>query len=167
MAKVTGPLMSVSATGTLGKTMTFDKRGYVRKWVVPTNPNTAGQQAIRNILKDIQLILKELGAVKRPQVKEALGYRWGSVIISELMASDHAKWDSLLAAEALFQAAEKTAWEGANPGVGITADLGGSFYAVVKAAYDVCLRVSGSGVFTAPVAANAATIGPEFIDDTP
>ena len=35
MAKVINPLLSGSASGQLGHMMTFDKRGFVRQYVVP------------------------------------------------------------------------------------------------------------------------------------
>ena len=41
MVKVYGPMMSLDATGTIGKTATFSKwkgRNYVRQRVVPANP---------------------------------------------------------------------------------------------------------------------------------
>ena len=50
MAKVTGPLFSLSASGQIAKTLVFMKwKGIddVRKYVIPANPNTAAQQAQR------------------------------------------------------------------------------------------------------------------------
>ena len=53
MAKVTGPLMSLDASGTVAKTTTFSKwkgRNYVRHRVIPRNPQSAGQVATRGYL---------------------------------------------------------------------------------------------------------------------
>ena len=50
MAKVTGPLFSLSASGQIAKTLVYgDWKGIdvVRKYVIPANPNTAGQQTQR------------------------------------------------------------------------------------------------------------------------
>ncbi len=50
MAKVTGPLMSLDASGTVGGVATFSKwkgRNYVRLRVIPQNMRTAGQQLVR------------------------------------------------------------------------------------------------------------------------
>lgn len=50
MAKVTGPLFSVDASGKLADSIVFSKwRGIhtVRQWAKPANPNTAGQQVVR------------------------------------------------------------------------------------------------------------------------
>lgn len=46
MVKVHGPMMSLDATGTLGKAVTFAKwkgRNYVRERVIPSNPKSGGQ----------------------------------------------------------------------------------------------------------------------------
>ena len=53
MAKVTGPLFSLSASGQIAKTLVFMKwKGIadVRKYVIPANPNTAAQQAQRALI---------------------------------------------------------------------------------------------------------------------
>lgn len=53
MAKVNGPFMSLDASGTLADTLTASKwkgRNYMRQRVIPANPKTAGQLAVRSIL---------------------------------------------------------------------------------------------------------------------
>lgn len=53
MAKVTGPLMSLDASGTVGNTTTFSKwkgRNYVRLRVTPQNPQTEDQATSRTYL---------------------------------------------------------------------------------------------------------------------
>jgi len=50
MARVTGPLMSMGASGTVGKALTFGKwkgRAWVREWFSPENPKTAKQVNVR------------------------------------------------------------------------------------------------------------------------
>ena len=50
MAKVKGPLFSLSASGQIAKTLVYgDWKGIdvVRKYVIPANPNTSGQQTQR------------------------------------------------------------------------------------------------------------------------
>lgn len=52
MAKVTAPLLSMGASGTVGKTMTFGSwKGipYIRQRVTPANPNSSGQQQTRTV----------------------------------------------------------------------------------------------------------------------
>lgn len=57
MAKVTGPLFSTTARGQIGKSLIYSSwHGikYVKKYAVPTNPNTPAQQAVRQ--KFLELI---------------------------------------------------------------------------------------------------------------
>ena len=52
MAKPTGPLLSLGASGTIAKTLTFSKwkgRPYIRQRVIPANPKTAAQSLTRNV----------------------------------------------------------------------------------------------------------------------
>lgn len=56
MAKVTGPLMSMSASGTVGKVATFSiwkGIAYVRQRVIPKNPKSVAQKAARSALGTI------------------------------------------------------------------------------------------------------------------
>lgn len=55
MAKLTAPLFSLKAAGQLGKTLVYMSwKGIedVRSYVIPANPNTAGQQAQRGYITD-------------------------------------------------------------------------------------------------------------------
>ncbi|MGI9862075.1 hypothetical protein SDD30_11920 [Moorella naiadis] len=50
MAKVTAPLMSMDASGALGRALVFAKwKGinYARRYTIPMNPNTVNQEKIR------------------------------------------------------------------------------------------------------------------------
>jgi hypothetical protein len=50
-AKVVAPLMSMDASGTIGKTLVFAKNkgtNYVRQFVIPSNPRTAAQTGVRS-----------------------------------------------------------------------------------------------------------------------
>ena len=53
MAKVTGPLFSMGARGTIGDAVTYSVwKGieYARQWFIPSNPQTATQQNVRKAL---------------------------------------------------------------------------------------------------------------------
>ena len=55
MAKVTGPLLSLDASGSVASTITFSRwKGinYVRQRIIPTYSNTTTQAAIRLLIKD-------------------------------------------------------------------------------------------------------------------
>lgn len=50
MAKTVAPLLSFDAGGQIAKTQVYSRwkgRSYVRRYVVPANPNSTGQQAVR------------------------------------------------------------------------------------------------------------------------
>lgn len=50
MARVTGALFSMDASGQIGKALVYSKwkgRGYVREYVIPENPQTAKQVNVR------------------------------------------------------------------------------------------------------------------------
>lgn len=61
MAKPTGALLSFGASGTIAKTAVFASwrgRQYVRRHVIPANPNSSGQQLTRNTFKWLQQVWK-------------------------------------------------------------------------------------------------------------
>jgi hypothetical protein len=69
MAKVTGPLLSLDASGSVANTMTFSRwkgRNYVRQRVIPTYTNSATQAKIRQLISDASIAWKSndtVGAV--------------------------------------------------------------------------------------------------------
>jgi len=164
MAKVINPLLSGSASGQIGHMMTFDKRGYVRQYVVPLNPQSVNQMAVRNTLGDLQRSLKTLGAILRAQLKAGFGYRWNSVIIGELMANDNAVLDAFVAEFQAFAAPQIAEWATADTSVPVLLVDGQSLYACASAAYDIALRLGVTLTLTLPAEANAATVGAEWID---
>ena len=61
MAKVTAPLLSFGASGAIAKTQvysTWKGRPYVRRHVIPSNPNTVAQQLTRNVFSSSNAIWK-------------------------------------------------------------------------------------------------------------
>jgi hypothetical protein len=162
MAKVINPLLSGSASGQLGGMMTFDKRGYVRQYVVPSNPKSVNQMLVRNSLGDIQRELKLLGVILRGQLKAGFGYRWNSVIIGELMANGMAGYQAYETEFNAFQAGEKTAWASADTVTPIALTDGALLYACASAAYDISLRLGVVLTLTQPAAANSATVAGEW-----
>ncbi len=54
MVKLTGPMFSLTASGTIGGTLTYASwkgRAYARQRVIPTNPQSAGQTGMRSMFK--------------------------------------------------------------------------------------------------------------------
>ena len=124
MARVTGPLMSMEASGTIGKSLTFANwvgRQYVRRWTRPSNPQTSDQMDQRSAFSVIGVGVSQ--ANKCLQVngstgktdeqafrdKTPSGMRWNGYIQKVLTGSGAAGYN---AAKAAWDAlASKTAWE--------------------------------------------------------
>ncbi len=77
MARLTGALFSLAASGTIADTLTFAKwKGiqYVRTRVIPANPNSANQQEVRNTFTTLNELWKRMPAIGRaPFIANAAG----------------------------------------------------------------------------------------------
>lgn len=65
MVKISGPVMSLDASGQLGKALVFSKwkgRNYVRQLVTPANPKSGGQVGVRSMFKFLSQIWNGLTA---------------------------------------------------------------------------------------------------------
>ena len=124
MARVTGPLMSMEASGTIGKTLTFANwvgRQYVRRWTRPSNPQTADQMDQRNAFSVIGVgvsqankclqVNSSTGKTDEQAIRDKTpsGMRWNGYIQKVLTGSGAAGYN---AAKAAWNAlTDKTAWE--------------------------------------------------------
>ena len=66
MAKSEGPLLSLGASGTLAKTLVYSKwkgRPYVRRHVIPANPQSVAQSLTRNAFASANDIWKNMGSL--------------------------------------------------------------------------------------------------------
>lgn len=66
MAKVTAPLLSFGASGQIAKTQvysTWKGRPYVRRHVIPSNPQTVAQTSTRNTFSNASSVWKLMGAL--------------------------------------------------------------------------------------------------------
>lgn len=107
MAKVTGPLMSIEASGQFAKSITFDKRGFARGYTIPTNPRTENQQATRLAMKAAQTAAKHLNETARATLSAALGYRWNADLLAEALGPQLANWTASLAEYATLTPEDK------------------------------------------------------------
>ena len=113
MARVTGPLMSMEASGTIGKTLTFANwvgRQYVRRWTRPANPQTADQMDQRNAFSVIgvgvswanKCLQINSTTTKNDEVafreKTPSGMRWNGYIQKVLAGSGAAGYNAAKAA---------------------------------------------------------------------
>lgn len=80
MSKVTAPLLSFGASGQIGKSQVYGTwRGipYARRHVVPANPNSTGQQLVRNIFSYLNAIWKQLdSSAQSPWTANATGQKY-------------------------------------------------------------------------------------------
>ena len=130
MARVTGPLMSMEASGTIGKTLTFANwvgRQYVRRWTRPSNPQTADQMDQRNAFSIIGVGISQ--ANKCVQVNSTTNYtdeqafrdktpsgmRWNGYIQKVLTGSGAAGYNAAKAAWSAL--ADTSQWETAATGL--------------------------------------------------
>lgn len=88
MAKVTGPLMSIEASGKFAQSIVFDRRGFARGYTTPSNPRTISQQETRLAMKAAQTAAKHLNTTTRTTLKGLLGYRWNAVLLGETIGTN-------------------------------------------------------------------------------
>lgn len=75
MAKVQGPLFSMGASGSFGGALVFATwKGinYVRELVIPSNPQSAGQESARNDIRTTAGIVRQVYRNLQTRVGEAL-----------------------------------------------------------------------------------------------
>lgn len=123
MAKVTGPLMSMSASGKFGGAMVFavnKGRNIVRQLVTPANPKTVGQLAVRNKLSVAAAIQKvinrtlTISALLTVRDEVALrnyapsGETWNAGVTREVVGTGGAKYSAATTAYAIVTA---SAWQ--------------------------------------------------------
>lgn len=68
MAKPTAPLLSFDASGQIANSLVYSSwkgRPYVRRYVVPANPNSTAQQATRNVFAASNSFWKGAGSLAR------------------------------------------------------------------------------------------------------
>ena len=124
MARVTGPLMSMEASGTIGQTLTFANwvgRQYVRRWTRPANPQTADQMDQRNAFSVIgvgvsqanKCLMVNSSTTKTDEQafrnKTPSGMRWNGYIQKVLTGSGAAGYNA--AKTAWLPITNKSAWE--------------------------------------------------------
>lgn len=122
MAKVTGPLMSMSASGTVGGTVTFDKRGFVRQRVIPANPKSDIQGNVRQKLLGVQRALRVLGASVIAAVRSLapVAYRWNSYLLQQALGPGSSEFDASVTAYAALTSTQKDSWEADAIAAGLT-----------------------------------------------
>lgn len=113
MAKVTGPLMSIEASGQFAESIVFDKRGFARGYTIPSNPRTALQQATRLAMKAAQSAAKHLNTTARTALTSKLGYRWNAGLLAEALGANLANFEAAKTQYSTLSVDEKAALDDA------------------------------------------------------
>lgn len=119
MARVTGPLMSMEASGSIGKALTFANwvgRPYVRRWATPSNPQTEGQVDGRNRFSAVgkaaswaSMSAQTVAATSKTfqeifEARTPSGMRWNGYLLRILTSGEGAEYkNAMLAWEALTE----------------------------------------------------------------
>ena len=89
MAKVTGPLFSMGASGKIGNAMVFFShlgRNVVRKWLVPRNAESVAQGDQRQIFGGLGRSTRAIGLLSPYHTSAKLATPTGSTFVSELVS---------------------------------------------------------------------------------
>lgn len=156
-AKVTSPLLSISASGSIGRALVFFShlgRNVVRSLVTPRNPRTASQGDSRLLLGAIGRSSSGvlIGGMYQTDINSVVpaGQTW----VSDLMRSTINRYGSgntgVAAITAAVAASTPTNWETAAQGIGLsdlmipyatssaqTLTAGAMLYVLAQAAFDV------------------------------
>lgn len=126
MAKVTGPLMSLEASGTIGNALTFSRwvgRPYVRRYTIPGNPQTLGQEAQRNRFSAVGTITtwasrnsqtfddKLLDDKALIKSKTPADQRWNGYLLRVMTSGNGAQYEAAKAAWEILLPGYKSDWE--------------------------------------------------------
>lgn len=126
MAKVTGPLMSMDASGKFGDALVFGKwkgRNVVRQYTRPANPQTALQTDTRNALRVLAAgqAFAAATALKRSgetvtdldelKASAPAGQAWNGYLVKSGIGAGLVNFDAADTAYAALSAPQKDAWD--------------------------------------------------------
>lgn len=126
MAKVTGALFSMDASGKFGGALVFGKwkgRQTVRQLVTPANPNSAGQEEARNAVRVLgagqrwanltTLVNAALTLTDKAELAAVApaGQAWNGYLVKSAIGAGQVAYDAATAAYAALAAGERTAWD--------------------------------------------------------
>lgn len=174
MAKVTGPLMSMDASGQFGNALVFGRwkgRNVVRQYTTPSNPQTTLQTETRNALRVLAAgqvfaaatTLKRSGETTTDlaelKATTPAGQAWNGWLVKSGIGAGLVAFDAAETAYAALTAPQKTAWDTAaaalTPAIGAVAQklAGGASGTPMPAGqvfYHYVYALSQAGVAAAP-----------------
>ena len=182
MAKVTGPLMSMQASGAFAGTLVFANRigkNVVRQLVTPSNPRAAGQTTARNaqrVAAACQSLMNRLtthGGGRSVTDKAAMaaicpsGQRWNSFFVKNIIGAGALNYAEAQAAYAATSSGNKTTWDAAAAALTPAMSAVNQTVAITNAAatpisdgnawYIYQYGLYKAGITTAPVAGTPPT----------
>lgn len=128
MAKTTGPLFSMDASGKFGGALVFGKwkgRPTVRQLVIPANPQSTDQEAARNAVRAMGAGQKWINATAEVRSGETItdkvqltaaapsGQAWNGYFVKSGIGAGQVHYDAGQAAWAALTAPQKSAWDSA------------------------------------------------------
>lgn len=182
MAKVSGPLFSVEASGAYAGVIVFGKwkgRPVARKLVIPSNPQSAGQEAARNAVRTAGAAQKWVNA--NTQINSGMtlddkaeikvvtpgGYAWNGHLVDSMIGKGAV---NMTASDAIFaglSGPEQAAWDSAAaalnslmPAVAQTVAGGGS--GTPKSAGNVFLNYT-YGIFVMGLVSIPGAVPPTYV----
>lgn len=126
MAKVSGALFSMDASGGFGGALVFGKwkgRQTVRQLVTPANPQSLSQQNARNAIRVLGAVQRFIRLTNQQRSGETLsdqeelqaaapgGQAWNGYLVKSGIGAGALNYTAARAAFAALTATEKTAWE--------------------------------------------------------
>ncbi len=119
MAKIKGPLFSMSATGSFGD-IVFDRRGYAYLKPERRDAQTPAQGDARQAIAVGQKCASVCGEATRQQLKAKAAdpAHWGAYLSSQLLGPQRSRFIAVLA-EYNSEAVEQAGWEAAAQSLGM------------------------------------------------
>lgn len=132
MAKVSGPLMSMDASGKFANTLVFSKwkgRPVVRQLVTPSNPQSASQQTARNAMRVLAAAQSWANFTTQTRTGESMtdkmelislapaGQAWNGYLVKSGIGASAVNYMAASAAFAALTAGERLAWDNAAAGL--------------------------------------------------
>jgi hypothetical protein len=168
MARTTGPLLSLDASGSIGGAMTFSKwkgRNYVRKLVIPDNPKSAKQTGVRAMMSYLAQLWTSVTAPNKA-TWDTLAATKDISPFNAFVGENLARWQTNKGPTQGYPAAETDV-----PGaVTSNAAVGHAGYAVLSVVLPAAAARAGiivyrdSAEITVPNWANAVAVLPASVD---
>lgn len=181
MAKVSGPLMSMEASGAFGGALVFGKwkgRPTVRQLVTPANPQSADQQTARNIVRVCGAAQRFANAcaangdgrtltdLEELKAAAPADQAWNGYLVKQMTGTNNGNYAAASAGWSALAAGEKTAWDAAaaalTPPILAVAQVGaGGVAETAKSAGEV-FHAYQYGLFVAGIAAAPSATPPVY-----